>query len=112
MKLSTGEEVIEPDMGLRVRALRLSTGKSAAEFQRWLVEQGVNVTYSTWKNYEAGYPMYWRIARQICGLFPLIDMNYFYLNTQKTMDMARQLRGEPVVRARLDAATPAQSVPA
>lgn len=111
MRYSNGEEAIEPDMGERVRAIRLSTGKTAAEFQRWLTAQGVVVTYSAWKNYEAGYAMYWRTARQLCALFPLIDMNYIYLNTQKTMDMAKQLRGEQAPKAHLGAAAPTRSVP-
>jgi DNA-binding XRE family transcriptional regulator len=108
---SSGDDAIEPDMGDRVRALRESTGMNAAEFQRWLNSKGVAVNYSTWKNYEKGYAMYWRTARQLCELFPLISMDYIYLNTKRSMEMAKQLRGEPITKARLAAAAPRRSDP-
>lgn len=107
MKLMNGvDEVFEPDMGARVRAIRLSTGKSALDFQRWLVEHGIDVTYSTWKNYEKGHPMYWRTARRMCTLFPEIDMDYVYRSTERSEALARRLI------ASSSASAPLQPVPA
>jgi DNA-binding XRE family transcriptional regulator len=111
MKLySNGDEAIEPDMGERVRAIRQSTGMSAAEFQRWLNAKGIAVNYSTWMNYEKGYAMYWRTARQLCELFPMISMDYIYRNTKHSMKMMQQLQA--IAKAHPDAAAPRQSEPA
>jgi hypothetical protein len=113
MKLPNGELAREPDMGVRIRSLRMSTGKTAVEFQRWLNDQGIEVTYSAWINYERGYPIYWRTARRLMVLFPTVDMNYFYLFTEQTMELARQLRcGEAVAKERSGDAIQAQPVPA
>ena len=77
-KIDGHEPGIEPEMGRRVTLIRVFSQMDPVDFHRWLQENGVHVSYASWRSYERGLPMGWRTARYLCKLFPWLTMDYIY----------------------------------
>lgn len=85
-KKSQAARAIYPDMGERMVRIRESTGLTPAAFATF-----VGFTYTNWHNYEQGYSVPIKSAKQLIAKLPWLTTNYIYEGVPSGPEMARKL---------------------